>query len=85
MDCEKYNNKQCVGKFWCGICPLYVYDGNPNYSHAPTPIQVFAMKAQQEFYKHYQEYVCKGNDEKSMSYYSCIQILEKLLRENNNQ
>lgn len=81
MVCEKYKNKECVGKVWCGICPLQTYECDPEYIHIPTDKEKFAMKAQQEFFKHYQEYVRNGKEEKAMSYYSCIQILERLLRE----
>ena len=81
MGCEKFNNKECVGKKWCGICPLYEYETDPDYHHIPTPEEAFAMKCQQEYYNQYNLYMKEGKKDKAMSYYSCIQIMERLLQE----
>jgi len=81
MNCNKFDKKECVGKVWCGICPLYTYECDPNFTYTPTDLERFAMKAQQEFFKRYQDYMRDDKKEKAMSYYSCIQILERLLKE----
>ena len=73
--CEKYDHKTCKGKFWCGICPLH----KPGYKQ--TQNEAFAMKLQQTYYQREQYYLCSGNRDKAMSYCSCIQIMEKMLRE----
>lgn len=81
MECKKYIDKECVGKNWCGICPLYEYELDPDFQHIPTFVEIFAMKCQQEFFSHYNEYVKEGKMDKAMSYYSCIQIMERILRD----
>ncbi len=76
--CELFKNKECVGKNWCGICPLYEYE-NSNYRHIPTNVEEFAMMAQRELFKECQKY--KDNFDKFVGYYSAIQILERLLHD----
>ena len=79
MECNKYNTKECKGGKWCGICSEYVYENDPEYRHEMSEKEIFAMKCQQEFFKRGKEYCKAGNSDKSMSYYSCIQIMEKYL------
>lgn len=78
MNCEKFKNKECIGGFWCGRCILEEYvDGHQIH---PTYAEEFAMKAQQKMYKEYNRCIETGKREQAMSYYSCIQILENLLK-----
>lgn len=78
MACEKFKNKECVGNFWCGICPLCEYENG--YEFEPNAKEKFAMKAQMDFFKEYNKYIKLGEKEKAMSYYSCIQILQFILQ-----
>lgn len=83
MICEKYKNKICVGHKWCGICSLYDYESDPDYHHIMTDKEIFAMKCQQDMFKHYNEMIKDDKYDKAASYYSCIQIMEKYLHEFN--
>lgn len=78
MVCERKINKECVGGFWCGICPLYEYENG--FQHTPGYAEEFAMKAQHTMYKEYNRCIKLGEREQAMAYYSCIQILENLLK-----
>lgn len=76
--CEKFKNKECVGGFWCGICPLYEYENGCQC--IPTYSEEFAMKAQRKIFQEYNKCIKLGKREQAMAYYSCIQFLEYLLK-----
>lgn len=81
MICEKYKNKECVGKFWCGICSEHLKEFSEQFRES-TDKEKFALQCQQEMFKKHNEMVKNGRYDKAASYYSCIQIMEKYLKLN---
>ena len=79
MSCNKLVRGECVGGKWCGLCDKHVY--SDGWRHEMSEKEKFAFRCMEEFYKEYQEYVKLDKPEKSMSYYSCIQIMYRLLHE----